>query len=280
MATEVQEEKVTQIADRKEAIAAAVGLASEEDAKGATTNKDNEVKEEKKEAPAASDELSPEEAEQGRQLIRALKDPKTAPLVIEYLAKEGGYTKQLSEVETKKEASEAKKGLIELLKDKDGLGEEFGFLADKIGPTLEKYVAEKVAEGQADIRKNFEDAELERTRQQTENAVTSITKDFFGTEDLPDNVSKEMSAYMDRVSPSKNTTVKEYVSDAFHAAVGRLGLTKADKSKQQRSDKNRVDASSRLASERVTSEDAVVKNPKAMTRQEAIQAAIAELDKK
>jgi hypothetical protein len=275
----------TSIAEsRKDVIAAAV----------AAVDKTEEKKEESKEEKVVPDtpketaeEKAVREADdaalvaQGKELIQALKDPARAPIVIDFLAKQAGYTKGEVKAAVKDEtkAEELHEDVISFLKE--SLGPEFDFLADKIGKGLEKYFDKALVKSQEDIRAEFQRQEQEKLQNQSATALTRLTEGFFGTgAELPDNVTNEMSKYMDRVQPSPDTSVKDYIEDAFNASVMKLGLSKTDKAKQERTNRNRTDASSRLASDRVPAEEVLHKdNSKPLNRRDAIEAAVAALEK-
>lgn len=262
-------------ATRKEAIGKAIESTDESEKKESPAEKpDKPVEPAKPEQEKESKEVNQEEqelTEQGRQLILALRDPQKAGVVIKFLAEQHGYSK----IETPKEVKEAKNEIVEDLKE--SLGTEFEFLADKLAPGIEKILKKQLAASQADIREQFKVQEAEKLRTQSASALENLSDSFFGKgEILPDEVAKEMSKYMDRVQPNPTSSVKEYVEDAFHSAIGKLGLVKTDKDKKERISRNRNDASSRLngAPERVPSDDNIRGNPKPMSRQQAIQAAI------
>src|ERR1035437_974195 len=277
--TKVIETKPTE--SRKDAIAAAVASVEEpavetkvegevEDKKPAT-----EVKKPTPQEVAEEEQLK----EQGKQLLLALKDPTKAGVVIQYLAEQAGYTKNMDKVKTEKEADKIVKSVEDYFKEE--LGAEFDFLAPKIAKGVERALAAKLDESQKDIREQFEQQQMEKTQGQSIDAIEKLTVGFFGEgEDLPPALVAEMSKYMDRVPAGENVTVKEYVEDAFNASVGKLGLVKVDKSKQQRTNKNRTDASSRLASERTPSPDSLVEDrSKPIDRRTAIRLAVEQLEK-
>jgi hypothetical protein len=281
--TDPIEEKVVAepITNRKEAIASAITSLEE------PTKEDNdkdgnkaEVKEEPKvdkEVEAAAEEKA---TNQAKELFKALNDPVQAPLFIDFLARQAGYTKGeiAKAAATKAETATLAEDTISILKE--SLGEEFGFLADKFAPAIEKILAKKVEESQKDIREEFTRQETTRLQNESATVMSKLADGFFGKgEELPDTVTSEMSKYMDRMQPSKGTSLKEYVEDAFNAAIGKLGLQKTDKDKQNRTNKNRTDAASRLASERVPAEENIQLDSKPMSRQQAIKAAVEAVDK-
>jgi hypothetical protein len=285
MATDAEiiatEDKTEVKETRQSAIAAAVATADAIDSgKG-----DEQKTETAKKAPAkvSEKETKVEEsdedatiAEQGKQLMLALKDPAKAPIVIKFLAEQAGYTK--SEIKaaggSETKTQELTDDILSIIKAE--MGEEFDVISERMAKALNKILPQQLEKAQSDIRAKFAEQETEKLRGQSASVITKLTEDFFGnSEELPDEVSKEMSKFMDRVSPSPNSDIKEYVGDAFHFAIGKLGLQKVDKKSAEKIQRNRSDASSRLASVRVPSSDSLRKdNSKPMTRQEAIQAAI------
>lgn len=276
---------------RKEAIAEALKNANLEDNKINEEEKPVKTPEEKvksiespiKESSKESKEKEEKEDEdkelaaKGLELMKALNDPSKAPLVIKFLAEQAGYTKAELKKADKEEIKEVKDDILNDLRA--GLGEEFSIIADRLAPAIEKILKKEFDKNLAETRQKFEEQESEKLKTQSATAIEKLSSDFFGAgEDLPPAVQKEMSAFMDRVAPSKDSTVKEYVGDAFHYAIGKLGLQKVtseDKERKTRSERNRTDAASRLASERVPAADSLKPdNSKPLTRQEAIQRAI------
>lgn len=232
------------------------------------------------EAPAEEKE-SPEDLANALQLYKALKNPETSGSVIEYLAKQGGFVKQAQQAETKAEVKEVAEDLQDYLKE--SLGVEFEFLADKIAPALKKFLGKEFERQQADIRESLLTQEREKVEAQSTRILTKLSTDFFGTEVLPDNVSKEMSRLMDKIPAQQDMSTKEYLELIFDTAKGRLGLVKAsakpDTSKA-RAESNRSDAASRLASDRGGSKvgTPVKDTSKPMDRRQAIQAALDEVN--
>ena len=81
-------------------------------------------------------ELTDDETQVAKDHFKALKDPEAAKTVIETLAKSVGI--KIAEIETKKE----EKAAIKSIKDTviAELGEDYKFLADKLGEVMEKVV--------------------------------------------------------------------------------------------------------------------------------------------
>ncbi len=278
MATEVEDPKTIEAPlDRKGAIAAAVAAADKE-VEGEKKDETPVEKPEKKEEVAKPSEEDEELTKQGRELLLALKDPKRAGAVIQFLAEQAGYTK--APPETKAEVKEAKDEILDILKGE--LGDEFTFFSTKLGPALDKILDKKLTDIRAEVRQQAEAQQADKLRVESEKVTTKIGESFFGKgEVIPDNVIDEMSKFMEKVPPTKDTTLQEYVETAFYASVGKLGITKDSVKKQQKTERNRNDAPSRLASERGPSPDAIRQDTsKSMSRQEAIAAAVASLKEK
>lgn len=268
---------------RKDVIAAAVAAVDKTEEKKETPEEEKVVPDTPKETPEEKTARETADAElvaQGKELIQALKDPVRAPIVIEFLAKQAGYTKaEVKAATSEVKVEELHEDIISFLKE--SLGPEFEFLADKIGKGLEKYLDKTIEKSQTDIRAEFQRQEQEKLQNQSASALTKLTEGFFGAgAELPDNVTNEMSKYMDRVQPSADTSVKDYLEDAFNASCMKLGLSKTDKAKQERTNKNRTDASSRLASDRVPAEEVLKQDhSKPLNRRDAIAAAVAAIEK-
>jgi Fe2+ transport system protein B len=284
MATEETVIETVEKPSRSSVIAEAVAAATEADSNEQTAEKEAKAATKVPEKNTTKVEETNDEdktiAEQGRQLMLALKDPEKAPIVIKFLAEQAGYTKSEVIPQSKAEVKEMKNEILEDLRE--GLGEEFSIIADRLAPAIEKILNKQLEKSQADIREKFQEQETEKTRNQASAVITNLTTDFFGADaELPDEVSKEMSKFMDRVSPSPGSSIKEYVEDSFHFAIGKLGLQKPlDKKVAEKVQRNRIDASSRLASVRVPAASNLQKdNSKPMTRQEAIRAAIEAVEK-
>src|SRR5215831_4230362 len=74
-----------------------------------------------------------EEAIQGKAIVQIFKDPQKAGAFIDFLAKQAGYTK--AELRNA-EPDEIKADITKILEKH--LGQEFSFLAPKLGPALEE----------------------------------------------------------------------------------------------------------------------------------------------
>src|SRR5882757_3555489 len=132
------ETEVPVIDSRKVVIEKAIAMVDAEEAKTTTANGEDQIevevekrveKAEKKEE--VKSEPDPEEllALQGKDLMRALQDPVKGRAVAQYLADAFGVNKT---PETKAEVKEIKNDILEDLKE--GLGEEFSIIEDRLAP--------------------------------------------------------------------------------------------------------------------------------------------------
>jgi len=214
-----------------------------------------EKTEEKKESDKkADDDLTPEEIETAKNLLRALKDPTQAPAAIDYLAKQGGYTKaEVKELKetlkegTKAEVVEAKDELVALFEDQ--FGEEF---AKKIAPVLNKAVEKLVDSKTKEITDTFNRAEMTKTEQEASSILDSIANEFYDEDEFPKEISAEMSKLMDTYKKSSSQSLKDYLSDIHSLAASRKGgnTKPLDKTKQERIAKNKSDIAGKISSQR------------------------------
>ena len=209
--------------------------------------KEPEVKvEDKKEEEKKEDELGPEERKFADSLYKGLnnKDPKIQRATLELLAKAANL--DLKEVETKKEIKEAEKSMIELLKE--GLG-EFDFLADKLGPVLEKVLKATVIKETAEIKEIQRLEKEEKVRSEVTSAIDSAFAEFTNSNE----VASEVKVLMDKFQPGAKMSHKEYFRSLIVLAASNKGINLKSvnvKANTEKITRNRNDAASRLASER------------------------------
>ena len=219
------------------------------------TNPDGTVKEEEKKEPVekkeekkietSTDDLSPEEIELAKGMMRALKDPTQAPAVIDYFAKQGGYTKaEVKELKetltegTKEEKKEAQDEIVALFTDQ--FGEEF---AAKLAPAIKKAIAKGVESETKTIKESFQQTELSRLEAESSKVLDSIATKFYGDgKDIPQDVASEMSKLMDIYPITKSQTQNDWLSDIHALAAAKKGGSLKPVEKV-RSDDNRVERS-------------------------------------
>lgn len=262
----------------KSAVAAAV--ASLEPA--ADDKKEPDAKEEPKKETKAAPTKEEEDEEKlevanARQLYNALKDPNTRDNVIEFIAKQGGYTRGAAAPETKAEIKEAKDEIKAALEE--ALGAEFSFLTEKLGPALDKIITKKLQDGLTETKAALAEQEQEKLTAKSERTLTKLSTDFFQEEELPANVKAGMKTYMDKVQPTEDMDIKDYIEMAFYSTIGRLGITRKDAKTEAKVTKNRTDAAARLASDRGPG-SVTADTTKIISRKDAIRAAMESIEAK
>ncbi len=197
-----------------------------------------------------TDDLSAEELETAKGLMKALKDPAQAPAVIDWLAKEAGYTKaEIREIKedlvdgTKKEKAEAVDEITQLFTEQ--FGEEF---AAKLAPAIKRAVEKGVAEKVKPLEESNQQQQLSRLQQEASTVIDKIANEFYEKGDMPKVVSAEMSRLIDKYPPSKGQSQSDYLRDihAMAAALKGGSLKPVDAGKSSRVERNRSDVSSRL----------------------------------
>lgn len=207
------------------------------------TETKTEVKESTKESEEAPLDL---DAENGRTLIQALRDPERAAVVIDFLAKQAGYTKGELASATKTEVKEAGTDITKILEEE--LGDEFKFLAPKFGKALDRYLKNLQVDDSrtATLEARIENAERREIEVEVSRAHTNLAQTYFGSDEMPENVVTEMSRAMDKFpATDPKQTPSDYYNDVFIYVVGKLGLQKKSATRSERIERNRADAPAR-----------------------------------
>lgn len=149
--------------------------------------------------------LSPQEIKESKQLYKLLKDKQTQKSTLTLLAQRAG----LLQAETKAEVKEAKKDLKALVKEK--LGPEYEFLATKLGDVMEAVLAEERITSAAQLN-TIQQKETER---ETSSALDRLARETKGESKKFED---RMIQLMDRIKPSDNLSVYEYLKDLYTLA--------------------------------------------------------------
>lgn len=229
--------------------------------------KATETSEETKEAPKEEPKkqtVEEQEAEMALSLFRALKDPAKGKTVIELMAKEAGL------LETPAEKKEAVKTIAEVIKE--GLGEDYEFLADKLVPTIQQ----AIELSNKDIRETLEQNARERESARIDAAIAKVV----GTYEVSDELQRDMLNLMDEIPIQANVDPAKYFERLLKVAAADKGVALKSKSTAEVIKRNRDNAAARLAaSGGGKSETSAVPAPKAMDLDAAIKAAQEELAK-
>lgn len=236
------------------------------------TDKDKKDDKEAKKDPADKKADEDEDAVQGKQLLQALRNPETAPAIIDFLIKQTGHKVDAPiKTETKKE--EIKDDILSIISSE--LGDEFAFLSPKLAKALDKILTNKLSESTREIKATLEEKELENLNKQATEVRKELADKYFDKPDIPADIEKEMQDAMKRIEPTPGQTVKSYLEDLFYTVMGRRGTLLTTKDQRVKADKNKQsDVLNKLTSNRATvpSKDTDGKSTK-MTLSEAIAAA-------
>lgn len=244
------------------------------------TEDKKETKVEDKKEDDKKEELNEEQLKQAVTLFKALSnpDPKVQRASLDLLVKMAGL--ELKEIETKKEATEAKETLVDLLKA--GLG-EYDFLAERIAPALEKSLKKLVDENTKDIR---EEVRLSR-EEKVKNAVDTGIEAAFGRYENAKDLAKDVNTLMDENPKSDKISWEKYFNNLIVIAAGEKGLVlkakgsaKTEEKDKEKESRNRNDAHSRLASERTSEVKEGVKSSQRKGLDHAVRDAIEQSLKK
>jgi hypothetical protein len=175
--------------------------------------------------PPEENDLTDVEKANAVQLWRGLKDPKTAPTIIEFIAKQNGYVPPAKEPETPKEVKKEEnkiKGI--LLKH---LGPELAWLVDKLGPALEEATGAMTAESTKDLRETQNQIQLEKLQNEGEKAFVAIAGKIYGKADataIPDKIYTRMNQLMDEIPPNAKMTMEAYITHLHSIAAYEAGV--------------------------------------------------------
>lgn len=217
-------------------------------------------KEEEKEVEETEEEAS--ERESATRLYNALKDPKTAKQVIRSLAAEAGL------LETLADKKEAKSSILDILSE--SLGEEYKFLAPKLGPAIEKILGEQ----EKRIGDKFQEAQMREVERETNTAVVEVSKQFKDFELFQPAIIK----LMEQITPGKDMTQREYLTKLYKLAKVEASEGKTSEKKSEKIEKSRNDIPGQLHGKSVGGSDkSNTKSERPLTQRQAIAQALDEL---
>lgn len=195
---------------------------NEEESSETESSEESEGEEKPKKAKAAKEEDVDDEDEvssQDKNLLALLKNPRTAPILIKALAEQHGFV--LGETSTKK--------IEKTIKDemKEALGDEWAFLAEKIGPVIEK----RVRQAEEKVEAELGSTETKQTRKAFDRAETK----FFNDNPNAKLLRKKMSNLAVKYPPPEDVDPEEYFTDLYTLAAGRkTSITDAIEKKRQK----------------------------------------------
>lgn len=249
---------------------------------------DVQIEEPRKEVPREEsrretpEPLFDEDTENGRTLIRALKDPGQAPLIIDFLARQAGYIPGSLAGATRQEVREAKDNISNILERH--LGEEFKFLVPKLAPAIKESIeslrGEEAFDSTSDIRERLDRSELRSIESEVSATHNDLAKDYFGTEEMPDEIAEAMNKAMDEFPPSDpNMSPDQYYRKIFYLVAGERGISRKSGARD-RIDRSRRDSPARSLSSMnrgIAPENSG--NPRKMSLTDAVSLAMRQIDR-
>lgn len=179
------------------------------------------------------DELSETELVEARNLYKALKDPKTSSAVISALAHQTGILSKVPPA-AGRETTEAKKDIRDLLKE--GLGTEYAFLADRLGPAIEKVLEQEREEHESRLE------EVRRTGIEA-NVVSAFDRLARETKGESRKLEAKMTQLSEEIPIGPGMSIDRYLKVLFTQARQEVSL----RDRTQRINRNATDASARLS---------------------------------
>jgi len=203
------------------------------------------------------------EAAQALNLFKLLKNPTSAKAIIRTLAEEHGIV--LTGKETPKQEDRKVRSIKGLVKEK--LGDEYAFIADKLGDVFE----EALAEERATLNARFDDLNAKNAEKEAEAAFEWLQNEH---EDA-NNYEQVIVTLMEEVPPG-NMGAKKYLETLYIIAKGREGKAASSKKLAQKITRNSTDPDVKLSG-KTRSSDVPVKSTKGMSIDDALSEAIASI---
>jgi len=201
------------------------------------------------------------EAAQALNLFKLLKNPTSAKAIIRTLAEEHGIV--LTGKETPKQETQKVRSIKGLVKEK--LGDEYAFIADKLGDVFE----EALATERESLNEKFNEINAKSAEKEAEAAFEWLQNEH---EDA-NNYEQVIVTLMEEVPPG-NMSAKKYLETLYIIAKGREGKAASSKKLAQKITRNSTDPDVKLSG-KTRSSDVPVKSTKGMSIDDALSEAIA-----
>jgi hypothetical protein len=225
------------------------------------TSEVKEPSEETKSPEQTKDEIA--EAAQALNLFKLLKNPTSAKAIIRTLAEEHGIV--LTGKETPKQEDRKVRSIKGLVKEK--LGDEYAFIADKLGDVFE----EALATERESLNEKFNEINAKSAEKEAEAAFEWLQNEH---EDA-NNYEQVIVTLMEEVPPG-NMSAKKYLETLYIIAKGREGKAASSKKLAQKITRNSTDPDVKLSG-KTRSSDVPVKSTKGMSIDDALSEAIASI---
>lgn len=220
-----------------------------------------EVNEEKEEKVISVEGANEDEIREALNIWRGLKDPVKGPRIVEYLASEAAKLANKENVSPAKAA----KTTVEVLKE--SLPPEFQFLADQLGPGIEKLLNTKVEENLAPFKQQLSETQERQVKSQVDGDMEKFYKAYPDAKELE----KEMFELSQDMPQGKKISTYNYLEKLY-----KLATADVRESKKVASKIDKITKQSKEVREMSTdvSEDKTRKGSRHPTLNEAIAAAM------
>ena len=212
-------------------------LVEEIPVEGEETQEGEETSEEKEESQK-DDELDEAGLAEAKRLYKALQNPQTANQVVAAMAAQLGFLGPKAP-ETLKEEAKAKKEITAILKE--GLGEEYSFLADRLGKSIDAIFQqekeEQAVKEQANLQKQVEKESL--------NALDKLASKTKGESRKVEAKMAELSA---KILPGPGMSADEYMEVLYTQATAGRTVQRVKANLNDKIRRNANDVSTRLRS--------------------------------
>lgn len=166
------------------------------------------------------DGMSEKQRKEALSVYTALSDPKRARVFIETLAREAG----LLNSDDKRSDKTKKSEMVEMLEE--SLGEDYKFLAPKLGPVFDKILGKHKEE----LDSRFDSVATERIQKESDDALAGMRKDFADFKLFETAI----QALMEEIEPGKNLTQKQYLTKLYKLAKAEAADTQRAEDKANR----------------------------------------------
>lgn len=184
------------------------------------TTEENEEAETTEEPLADGDDgLNEDQIKEARRLYRALNDPEAGPALVAALAQRNGLLNQ--PLETKKDVAVAKKDIQAIFKEE--LGENYGFLADRLGKAVDKALDTVRAEQNEQVQ----ELQVQNLTREVESSLSKLAKDKGLARNSNEfkTLETQMARLMDEYPIGQSGNVDKYIRDMH--ALATTGKVKA-----------------------------------------------------
>lgn len=182
-----------------------------------------------------ADDLSEDEIKNSKELFKLLKDPKTANMVIETMARKAGIMKDPPQ--TKAEEKKAVREVKEVLKEKLG-PEYYALFGDKLSGALEEIVSSIREEANASTQQ----IAAQQAEQEVDRAFEKLSRDTKGESN---KFKAQMTELSKKILPADGVSTFDYLQMLYSIASGKKNTASASKQIADRINRNRSDVADR-----------------------------------